>query len=374
MKKIIIIGAGIVGISAAYHLSNQDVEVIVIDRQEPGQATRAAAGIICPWASQRRNKAWYALATAGAAYYPELIRSLEEEGETETGYKKVGALAIHTERERLHKKMDLLEGRKKSSPEIGEVELLDMTQTAKYFPALSDEYSSVRITGAAKVDGQALREALERVVVKRGVQLIKGSAVPYMTGGSVSGVIVGNQIIKGDQVILAAGAWANEFTEPLGKTLLVYGQKAQILHLQTSYNTSGDWPVIMPPATQYIVPFEDGKFVAGATHENTDNFDTRPTAGGILEVLTNVLPVAPGLKDAEVAEVRVGIRPHTPNFMPVIGRLPDHPMIWVANGLGSSGLTVGPFVGKLLSQLVLDQPTGWNLESYQIEQIIAEEH
>src|SRR5690606_21241051 len=119
---------------------------------------------------------------------------------------------------------------------------------------------------------------------------------------------------EGDQVILAAGAWANEFTEPLGKKLLVYGQKAHILHLQTSYKSSGDWPVIMPPATQYIVPFEDGKFVAGATHENTDNFDTRPTAGGILEVLTNVLPVAPGLKEAEIAEVRVGIRPHTPNF------------------------------------------------------------
>ncbi|WP_153732163.1 NAD(P)/FAD-dependent oxidoreductase [Sporosarcina obsidiansis] len=374
MKKIIIIGSGIVGISAAYHLSSQDVEVIVIDRQEPGQATKAAAGIICPWASQRRNKAWYTLAAAGAAYYPKFIHSLEEAGESETGYQQVGTLAIHTDWERLRKKADLLEERKKISAEIGEVELLDADQTAKYFPILSAEYSSVRISGGAKVDGRALRDALERIVVKRGVQLIKGNAVPYIKAGSVRGVIVEDQIIEGDQFILAAGAWANEFTQPLGKKLQVFGQKAQILHLQTDYTLSGDWPVIMPPTTQYIVPFQEGKFVTGATHEETDDFDIRPTAGGILEVLSKALPMAPLLSEAEIAEVRVGIRPHTPNFMPIIGALPDHPNVWIANGLGSSGLTIGPFVGKLLSQLALGEATGWDLESYQVAQIIDDQH
>lgn len=374
MKKVLIIGSGIVGASTAYHLSDQHAEVVLIDRQEPGQATKAAAGIICPWASQRRNKAWYALASAGAAYYPEFIRSLKEQGETETGYKKVGALAIHTDLSRLEKKVELLNKRKEHSPDIGEVELLDTAQAASYFPILSEEYSAVRISGAAKVEGDKLRDALERVAVKRGVQSIKGSATPYIKEGKVCGVIVDGKIIEGDQIIVAAGAWANEFTEPLGKKLQVAGQKAQILHLQTNHGASGEWPVIMPPSTQYLVPFQDGRFVAGATHEDTDDFNIQPTTGGILEVLTNALPIAPALSEAELAEVRVGIRPHTPNFMPVIGQLPDHPQIWIANGLGSSGLTVGPLLGKLLSQLVLDQETGWDLESYSINQIIADGH
>ncbi|PIC78349.1 FAD-dependent oxidoreductase [Sporosarcina sp. P19] len=374
MKKIVIVGAGIVGASAAYHLSTKYAEVVLIDRQEPGQATKAAAGIICPWASQRRNKAWYALASAGAAYYPEFIRSLEEQGELETGYKKVGALAIHTDLIRLEKKVELLNKRKEHAPEIGEVELLSPEQVASYFPELSDEYSAVRISGAAKVEGEQLLDALKRVAVTRGVQSINGSATPYIKEGKVCGVVVDGQIIEGDQIVVAAGAWASDFTEPLGKKLQVAGQKAQILHLQSKHITSGEWPVIMPPSTQYLVPFQDGRFVAGATHEDTDDFDIQPTAGGILEVLSNVLPVAPALNKAELAEVRVGIRPHTPNFMPVIGQLPDHPQVWIANGLGSSGLTVGPLLGKLLSQLVLDHETGWDLESYSIDQIIACEH
>lgn len=62
MKSHIVIGAGILGASAAYHLAKAGAKVTVIDRKDPGQATDAAAGIICPWLSQRRNKAWYALA------------------------------------------------------------------------------------------------------------------------------------------------------------------------------------------------------------------------------------------------------------------------------------------------------------------------
>lgn len=70
MKKVIVIGAGILGASAAYQLAVMGAEVLIIDRQDPGQATDAAAGIICPWLSQRRNQAWYRLAKAGRASIP----------------------------------------------------------------------------------------------------------------------------------------------------------------------------------------------------------------------------------------------------------------------------------------------------------------
>ena len=86
MPKVIVIGAGILGASTAYHLAKNGAEVIVVDRKDKGQATDAAAGIICPWLSQRRNKAWYALAKAGARFYPNLIEELNKDGETNTGY------------------------------------------------------------------------------------------------------------------------------------------------------------------------------------------------------------------------------------------------------------------------------------------------
>ena len=80
MKKVIVIGAGILGASTAYHLAKSGAEVLLVDRKDTGQATDAAAGIICPWLSQRRNQDWYQLAKAGARYYPGLIAELERDG------------------------------------------------------------------------------------------------------------------------------------------------------------------------------------------------------------------------------------------------------------------------------------------------------
>ena len=90
MKKVIVVGSGILGASTAYQLAKRGAEVILVDRGDIGQATDAAAGIICPWLSQRRNQDWYQLAKAGARFYPELIEELQSEGETETGYARVG--------------------------------------------------------------------------------------------------------------------------------------------------------------------------------------------------------------------------------------------------------------------------------------------
>ncbi len=76
-------------------------DVTIIDKHHTGQATDAAAGIICPWLSQRRNKAWYQLAKGGARMYPSLIDELAADGETDTGYAQTGAISIHTNQEKL---------------------------------------------------------------------------------------------------------------------------------------------------------------------------------------------------------------------------------------------------------------------------------
>lgn len=81
MKKVAIIGAGIVGATAAYYLSKEsDLEVTVFDHGQ-GQATKAAAGIISPWFSKRRNKAWYKMARLGADFYGDLLADLEKSGQ-----------------------------------------------------------------------------------------------------------------------------------------------------------------------------------------------------------------------------------------------------------------------------------------------------
>src|SRR5699024_10500136 len=98
MKNVVIIGGGIVGAATAYELIQKNIEVTIIDSEKKGRATSAAAGVICPWMTQRRNQAWYTLARNGALYYEDLIKQLKQDRQTNTGYKKVGMIRIDKEK------------------------------------------------------------------------------------------------------------------------------------------------------------------------------------------------------------------------------------------------------------------------------------
>ena len=105
----------------------------------------------------------------------------------------------------------------------------------------------------------------------------------------------------------------------------------------------------------------------GSTHEDlTEGFDTTITAGGMHEILTKGLTVAPGLANSKYLETRVGFRPFTPGFLPVFGEVPGWEGLLAGNGLGSSGLTVGPLLGLQLAKLALGQPMDIEIRDYDI--------
>jgi D-amino-acid dehydrogenase len=373
IMKIIVIGAGIAGASTAYQLAKQGADVLIIDRKDEGQATDAAAGIICPWLSQRRNKAWYRLAKAGARYYPVLIEELESEGETETGYARVGALSIHMDQEKIDKMEERAYKRMEDATEIGEITRLDEHRTRELFPLLMEGYSSIHISGAARVDGRALRDALLRAAQRNGAELIYGDAKLEFQSNRVTGVTVGANRYPANMVIVCAGAWAGSLLQPLGIDFQISYQKAQIMHLQVpdAKQNTGNWPVVMPPTDQYLLAFEKQKIVIGATHENNiEGYDTRITPGGMHEILSKSLTLAPDLADSTFQEVRVGFRPYTADFLPVIGALPDWEGLLAVNGLGASGLTMGPYIGVQLAKLALGMELDIDLTDYDIRKAI----
>jgi len=368
MKKMIVIGAGILGASTAYHLAKMGADVTLIDRKDAGQATDAAAGILCPWVSQRRNQAWYRLARAGARFYSDFIEELKREGETETGYARFGALLIHTEAEKLDKLEERARQRREDAPEIGEITRLSEHETKARFPLLEASYQSLHIGGAARIDGRALRDALIRSAQRKGAVVVNGDASLIYEGNRVTGVRVGEKSYAGDGVIICAGAWADALFEPLGLRFLVRFQKAQIMHLRVEGDQdTGIWPVVMPPSDQYLLAFDQRKIVIGATHENeVDGYDSRITPGGMQEILNKGLAAAPGLADGTFQEMRVGFRPFTPGFLPVLGKIPGWDGLFAANGLGASGLTTGPFIGSQLAKMALEQPTDIDFSDYDV--------
>ena len=240
MKKFIVIGAGILGASTAYHLAKSGAAVTVIDRKDAGQATDAAAGIICPWLSQRRNKAWYALAKGGAAYYSSLITQLEADGETETGYRRVGAISLHTNPRKIAAMEERALKRREDAPEMGDIHQITAQQTAEMFPPIGEVFDAVHVSGAARVNGRALRKALINGAEKHGAKFVDGSAeLEFSSELEVTGVKLGDKSYTADSVLVTAGAWAAELLAPLGIRLQVKGQKAQIVHLQLEDTSNG---------------------------------------------------------------------------------------------------------------------------------------
>ncbi|MFD1065834.1 NAD(P)/FAD-dependent oxidoreductase [Oceanobacillus locisalsi] len=365
-KPYVIIGGGILGASTAFYLTQQGAEVILIDRNDEGQATDAAAGIICPWISQRRNKKWYHLAKNGARIYPSLITALEKLGEQDTGYEQVGALSLHTDTAKLDGMEERAYQRREDAPEIGDIIRLNAEETQQRFPMLDKDYQAVFISGAARVDGRKLLQSLKNAAQANGATLLSGDAALQVTGDRVTGVLCNNEVIASEKVILANGAWMKETAASLGIQLDVSFQRAQIMHLEMPGLETSDWPVVMPPGAKYLLTQDDHRFVIGSTHEDQTNFDYRVTAGASLDILHQGLAIAPDLAEATVLETRVGFRPYTPGFLPVIGELPGYTNVLLANGLGSSGLTMGPFLGQQLAKLTLDDKLDIQPEHYDV--------
>jgi D-amino-acid dehydrogenase len=98
--------------------------------------------------------------------------------------------------------------------------------------------------------------------------------------------------------------------------------------------------------------------VVGATREVGSGFRPYTTAAGVREVLDEALRVAPGLAAAEIRDIRVGLRPYSADTMPVLGPVPGLGGIFLATGHGPTGLTLGPYSGKVIAEVILGtQPT-----------------
>ncbi|GGC60599.1 putative oxidoreductase YurR [Siccirubricoccus deserti] len=362
--RVAIIGAGVLGASTAFHLALAGAGVVVADQAHAGRATAAGAGIISPWSSGRVDPGWRRIAEAGARYYPTLIEQLAEAGEVETGYRRVGALSVaadHTELDQIER---AVRARQAEAPEAGEVARLSPAEARALFPPLRQDLGGVHVSGGARVDGRLLAAALRRAAERRGARFHTGPAELLARDGRVTGIRLASEVIEADCVVVAAGAWAPEMLKPLGVSLAVVPQRGQITHLRLEGVDTGAWPVVLPRSSHYLLAFGGSRVVVGATRETGSGFDYRVTAAGQAEVLNEALAIAPGLGPATLVETRIGFRPVGPDLRPMLGRIAGLDGLVIGNGLGPSGLTIGPLAGRLLAQLVLGEAPELDLAAY----------
>ncbi len=198
-------------------------------------------------------------------------------------------------------------------------------------------------------------------------QLLRSANVEqlFVSSGAVTGVSIGSETMQAGAVVLAGGAWSSVWSQALGIQLPVTPQRGQIIHLRLPAFDTAQLPIVSAFRGHYMVPWDDHRMVVGATREFV-GFQPHTTAAGIREVLGEALRVAPGLDGAEVADIRVGLRPATSDSLPVLGPVPNVRNLYLAAGHGATGLTVGPYSGKVIADLILDKPPQVDLTAFSV--------
>lgn len=371
MSTIAVIGGGIVGASAAYHLAKAGVKAILIDGSQVGKATSAGAGIVAPGASLRPLPAFYELAKPADAYYPQLAADLTSLNEDDCGYEVCGKLMVADtpDKAKLFPELKALfeQRRADGMPNLEDITDISPAEAKQMLPILGEMQAAMHISGAARVDGSTMRAALTSAAEKLGARVIRGEAAMEIQSGKVTGITSDEGSIPVDAVVVAAGAWTNHVLEPAEFKLAINPQKGQIVHIEMPGQDTSRWPILGWGGSQYQLSFGPDRVVCGATREFDSGYDTRITPAGVKHVLDEQLRICPGLADGTIVEVRVGLRPYSDDALPFIGAVPGVDNLIVGSGHGPSGLQLGPYSGLLAAELARGVQPSADITSFRLD-------
>lgn len=350
MKKIIVIGGGIVGSSCAYYLSKNPNNNITLIDYGIGQATKASAGIICPWLSQRRNKKWYELVKEGANFYNILMQDLKKDGIQELPFQQNGTYVFKKTEKLSEKLLQIALEKQKDAPMLKSVTLVKHSP----YHFINTTESAVFTSGGGRLDGGKLVEILKQLFINNGGIFIEGKA--HLTQNKI---IVKEKIYEYDQIVLACGAWLNEILPDYDVD--IYPQKGQLFEINVDFKTD-ELPCFLLHGEIDLIPFPNNKIIVGATHENDMGFDLNIDNEKIKNMQLFAKQYFPTIQSYPISNYRSGTRAYTSDFTPFFGKLENN--IFVTSGLGSSGLTSGAYIGYLLSQILSEEKITFNIEAY----------
>ena len=372
----LVIGGGVVGMSTAYHLVRLGAKTMLIDRRDEGRATDAGAGILAADTYGGDSEDWFNLGIEASAYYPQLIAELEREQDGETGYSRCGKLTLAVSPEEIEpfeqsKRRIFARQQRRAFPASKDLYEISPGDARRLFPPLARVHRALYYDKAARVDGRLLSDALLRAARQGGLHVKRASVDQLLlSGNSVGGVVANGKTFAAAHVAIAGGAWSPSLGAPLGVQIPVAPQRGQIIHLNLPDLDTAAWPIVNAFREHYMVPWPDHRLVVGATRESGVEFKAHTTVAGVREVLDEALRVAPGLEGARMGEIRVGLRPATPDQLPVLGPVPGWKNIFLATGHGASGLQLGPFSGKIIAEIMLDLAPPGKIAAFNIARFI----
>jgi glycine oxidase len=356
---VLILGGGVIGLSAAWFLTEAGVRVMIVDKGDFGQqASWAGAGIISPGNPARTHTAMDQLRARSAALYPELSRTLRELTGIDNGYFVCGGLELITSAEDVAHDEWRSEG-------IAFHELTGDELRCRYpylAPGLERAYF---LPDLAQVRNPRHVKALKAACASRGVQMRPGCLVRRLVrnGGRIDAVETEQGRLTAGRYLIATGAWTDALLGPLGLQPGIRPVRGQIALLNTG--TAERRPVLLR-GKQYLVPRGDGRLLAGSTEEDA-GFDARPTAGAIADLLRFAAALVPALADATVERCWAGLRPGSPDGKPFLGVVPGVENLFVAAGHFRAGIQLSPATALVMKEVILGEKPTIALDEFRLD-------
>jgi glycine oxidase len=350
---VVVVGGGVVGCASAWFLAKEGLRVRLFERDAlAAHASGAAAGMLAPLCEASGPGIFLRLGLRSLGLFPELVRELRERSGVDPEYERSGVLRVAADAGEARR----LAERARDLAAEG-LEWLDARAAREAHPGLAQaEHGALHSSREGHVRSPLLVQALALAAEGRGARVEVGVPVLALEleGGRVTGVRTPAGSVAAGAVVLCAGSSTQACLVPLGAQRLapVEPVRGQGLILAPVRPLP---PTIVWRGPLYLVPKRDGSVVVGATEERV-GFDSRATAGGVRQLLDGALALLPELARASFEAPFVGLRPATPDGLPLVGPVPGFEGLWIAAGHFRNGVLLAPVTGALLAAQLLGRP------------------
>jgi sarcosine oxidase subunit beta len=340
---VVVIGAGAVGVSVAYHLAKRGKRVALVDRAGVGSGTSAATFALI-WVHAKEPVHYMELSLRSARMFPALVQELD----VDVHLDQPGGLTLCMTDADLAKGQALIE--RQSASRLFEGRLVDAAEAHRLQPGLSPAVrGAVYSPHDGHLDSIRYVTALARAARRLGVEFVLHTEVTGIErrGGRVTGVLTAGGRIEAPHAVNAAGPYAAVIARMVDLDLPVRPVRGQVL-------------VTLPMPKTLRMPMSgvrqgpDGHFFLGFTREEV-GYNTDVTPDAIRTIARNAVRRVPMLKDARLLRAFAGVRSMPADGLPCLGPVPSVPGFYVA--VSHSGITLSPLHGTAIADLICDGKT-----------------
>jgi glycine oxidase len=352
VPDVLVVGAGIIGCAVGEALGRAGASVEFVEPRGVGfGATHASAGMLTPYKEGLHNPVLEALGLRSLWLWDAFVGRLFEGGVSSQVYSRQGSLDLaldDAEAEALQAVADTHAARGIGTRYLKGV---DAKQIERDIAA--DCVGALLTPAHGYANASAVTAALWRACAARGARLTQAAVERIEADGASVAVHTTAGTLLAPTVVLAAGSWAGRIVIDGNALLPVHPVRGQLLHLQ--------WPEprlthIVWGSRCYAVPWPDGTLLVGATLEEV-GFDDRATVAGVRDLLDSVSELVPRAWQAGFLGARVGLRPASPDTLPIIGRSSRVPGLVYATGHYRNGVLLAPLTAELVARIVSGDET-----------------